>query len=449
MNPGVKFSELASIEHDALFLSDFEITSLSTDSRTIQPGDTYLAIKGENYDGHDYINDALSGGASSLIVSHSADTSVPHIQVEDTVLSLGHIAKIYRDKIAGKVVGITGSNGKTTVKGMVGSICEQCGDVTITVANNNNMIGVPQTILSASASDQFLIVEMGTSGVGEIGYLASIVEPDISLITNISESHLSGIGTREDVFIEKSALIRATRSAGTVVINLDDSYAEKIARLANTTTTIRYGFGGEADIHGEYEAVDDGSIVKVHSPAGVFTYHLHVPGRHNVSNSFAAVAIALALGIGIDPIVAGLESYSGVDGRLQIMQLGKNITLLDDTYNANPASSVAALEVMSRLNGRKIFVFAGMAELGDREMQLHEDIGLKAAELGVDAMFSLGEITRPAHEVFAGPKYWFDSFEALAKKLLDFIQGEDVILIKGSRRYRMDRLARHLHEEVV
>jgi UDP-N-acetylmuramoyl-tripeptide--D-alanyl-D-alanine ligase len=447
MNPGIKFSELASLEHDASFSTDFEITRLCTDTRTINPGDSYLAIKGEKFDGHDFIGEALARGAAALVVSNNIDVDVPSIKVNDTVVSLGNIAKIYRNKLPAKVVGITGSNGKTTVKGMLGSVCAEFGEVTVTAANNNNMIGVPQTLLSANKTDRFLIVEMGTSESGEIAYLSNIVEPDVSIIINISESHLSGIGTKEDVFIEKSEITRATRNSGSVVINLDDEYAGRIADLSKTNSIITYGFDGRADVSGEFKTISEGTEVSVRSPAGDFSYRLRVPGRHNVSNSFAVVAIASTLGIGADSIISGLQAYSGVDGRLQAVTLRKNIILLNDAYNANPASSCAAIDVASGYPGRKVFVFAGMAELGDSETALHEAIGSKATESGIDVLFTLGEISRPTFEMFGGQKYHFDSFIELEQALLEFIQPDDVVLVKGSRRYKMDRLCRRLEEE--
>ena len=448
MNPGVKFSELASYEEDAVYVTDYEITRLCTDTRVLEKGDTYLAIIGEKYDGHDYIETAISSGASSLVLSSPGEMDIPFIRVNDTVVALGDIAKIYRNKLAAQVVGITGSNGKTTVKGMVSAICGEYGSVTATVANNNNMIGVPKTLLSASPENDFLVVEMGTSEPGEISYLVNIVEPDVSLITNISESHLAGLGTREAVFEEKSAIIRGTRKQGAVIVNLDDGFADQALELVHSDLVLTYGFLSTADVSGTFTESGTGSSVTARTPDEEIEYDLSVPGTHNVSNSLAAVAIAHALGIDTQSIIRGLQGYTGVSGRLQVVELRGNITLLDDSYNANPASAAAALQVLSLRNARRIFVFAGMAELGEMETELHKAVGVQAIQAKVDALFVVGKITRPTFDVFEGEKYYFDSYEELKTVLIDYLVPGDVLLIKGSRRFGMDRLSKFLAEEL-
>ena len=448
MSPGVKFSELASYEESAKYEKDYEITQLCTDTRVLKKGDTYLAIVGERYDGHDYIEMAVTSGASSLVLSSHTDMDIPFIQVSDTVVALGNIAKIYRNKLAAQVVGITGSNGKTTVKGMVSAICGEYGSVTATVANNNNMIGVPKTLLSASSQNDFLVVEMGTSESGEIAYLVNIVEPDVSVITNISESHLAGLGTRDAVFEEKSAIITGTRKQGAVIVNLDDEYSDQALELAHSDLVMTYGLSGAADVNGTYIESGAGSTVTARTPDEIIEYKLSVPGKHNVSNSLAAVAIARALGIDSQSIIRGLQGYTGVNGRLQVIDLRRNIALIDDSYNANPASAAAALQVLSLRSARRIFVFAGMAELGDMEAELHNAVGIQAIQAKVDALFVVGKITRPTFDVFEGEKYYFDSYEELKTVLIEYLVPGDVLLIKGSRRFGMDRLSKFLAEEL-
>lgn len=448
MSLNIKFSELAEMEGEAAYARDFVISQLCIDTRKIQQGDTYLAIKGDRFDGHDFIDAAISSGASSLVVSSAVDADVPSIRVKNTVTSLGHIAKIHRNRLSAKVVGITGSNGKTTVKEMVSSICRECGSVTATTSNNNNTIGVPLTLLAASMRDEFVIVEMGTSETGEIAYLSNIVEPDVSVITNVSESHLAGIGSRQDVFAEKSAIISATRGDGTVVVNMDDDFSDDVCQMVRDASILTYGFSPDADIHGVYENTKIGVKVSAGSPAGGLDYELSVSGKHNVANSFAAIAIACALDVESGQVVRGLEKYTGIKGRLQTVSLGRDICLIDDTYNANPASSMAALDVLGDYPGRKIFVFAGMGELGKEESALHESVGKKASGLGVDAMFTFGEIVLPAVRVFAGEKYSFDSVDELTAALLLYVKPGDTVLVKGSRMFQMDRVSRRLEEEL-
>jgi UDP-N-acetylmuramoyl-tripeptide--D-alanyl-D-alanine ligase len=447
MNIDVRFSELSALEKDAAFTVDAVIRNLSTDTRTLKMGDTYLAIKGEHFDGHDFVEKAIASGAASLVVSSSVNAQIPSIRVRDTILSLGNIAKLYRNRLTAKVIGITGSNGKTTVKEMVACICRECGQVTATLANNNNKIGAPLTLLSASVEDEFVVVEMGTSEQGEIAYLSDIVEPDISVVTTISESHLSGIGSRDDVFEEKSSIIAATRDSGFVVINNDGEYAQRLADKVAGSSVITYGLNAGADVTGQYDVLESGLNVTAQTPVGKLVYHLSVPGRHNVSNSLAAIAIACALDIDAKLIIQGLEKFRGTKGRLQVSKLSEGISLIDDTYNANPASTAAALEVLSKRPGRKIFVFAGMAELGEKEEELHKMIGSLASEYQVDAMFVYDDLALPTYEAFAGEKYHYGSVEDLYSSLSNFVKAGDTILVKASRRFQLDRVSQHLKEE--
>jgi len=445
---GVKFSDLAKIEHDAVYADDFTIDQLCTDTRTIKKGDTYLAIKGDRFDGHAFVDAAVSSGASSLVISEVINAEVPTLKVNDTTVSLGNIAKLYRSSLPARVIGITGSNGKTTVKEMVSSICRESGSITATIYNNNNTIGVPLTLLSASAHDDYVVVEMGTSEQGEIAYLSNIVKPDVSVITNVSESHLSGIGKRDDVFTEKSAIITGTRKGGTVVINQDDSYADQAKELVSTASMLTYGFSSDSDVYGEYKNTSDGVNVSVHSPAGDFEYRLLLRGKHNVSNSFAAIALCSAAGIDVPSIIKGLENYTGTSGRLQVTQLDRGVRLIDDSYNANPASSKAALDVLSEYHGRKVFIFAGMAELGDQEVMLHESIGRKANEVGVDVLVTFGDMADSTARSFEGEKLRFDAIDDLNSKLKSYIEPGDVVLVKGSRRFQLDRVSHYLEKEL-
>ena len=447
MNIDVRFSELSGLEKDAVFTADAVISNLSTDTRTLKTGDTYLAIKGEHFDGHDFIENAVASGAASLVVSSPVNAEIPSIRVRDTISSLGNIAKLYRNRLTAKVVGITGSNGKTTVKEMVTSICREHGQVTATLANNNNKIGVPLTLLSASVKDEFVVVEMGTSEQGEIAYLSDIVEPDISVVTTISESHLSGIGSRDDVFEEKSSIVAATRDSGFVVINNDGEYAQRLVDKVAGSSVITYGLNAGADVTGQFDVLESGLNVTAQTATGKLVYNLSVPGRHNVSNSLAAIAVACALDIDTKLIIQGLEKFRGTKGRLQVSKLSTEISLIDDTYNANPASTVAALEVLSKCSGRKIFVFAGMAELGEKEEEFHSMIGGQASEYQVDVLFVYGDMALPAYESFAGEKYHYVSVEHLNSALSNFVKAGDSILVKASRRFQLDRVSQYLKEE--
>ena len=445
MSMNIYFSDIAQYDESASFSMNAVINQISIDTRTIYPGQTYLAITGDHFDGHDFISEAVDKGAASVIISCDVKIDLPVLKVSNTVNTLGLIAGLYRDRLAAVIIGITGSNGKTTVKQMLKSICQLYGKTTATIANNNNAIGVPLTLFSAACDDKFVIIEVGTSRSGEIPYLADIIRSDISIITNISESHLSGIGRIDNVFIEKSALIQRSKTDGSVIVNLDDSYSESVLSLVSERVNITYGFSCDADVH----VIDqEQSTITVTSPKGELTYRLNVPGKHNISNSMAAVSLAQAAGINNDLIVAGLEKFTGVEGRLQIQQLPNNITLIDDTYNANLASSYAALDVLATYTGRKLFAYGGMAELGKNTKKFHRNIGEKAKNIGVDQLYICGKNAQPTYKEFLGNKFYFDKTEDLSKSLADQLTDGDTVLVKGSRCYRMDHVTRYLLEKI-
>ncbi len=445
MSINILFSDIVQHDPSAYFNMDFMIDRLSIDTRTIRPGEAYLAIIGKCFDGHDFIDQAIKAGAGSIIVSSDVKADVPVLKTDNTVNMLGLIARLYRERLKAIVIGITGSNGKTTVKQMLRSVCELHGKTTATIANNNNTIGVPLTLLSAAHDDAIAIVEMGTSERGEIPDLVDIVRPDISVITNVSESHLSGFAGSDDIFAEKSAIIQGVKSDGSVIVNMDDDYSERALLLAADHAVIKYGFSDDADVH---VINQESSEITVISPQGELTYRLGVPGKHNISNSMAVVALAQAAGIENDLIIEGLENYKGVKGRLQIHRLSNDITLIDDTYNANPASSHAALDVLAAYTGRKLFAYGGMSELGKSSDEFHYSVGRKAEDIEVDQLYAYGPKARETYEAFSGDKFYFDNVEDLSKKVAHHLTSGDTILIKGSRCFRMDRVSHYLIESV-
>ncbi len=440
----VAFSDVAKRDASAVYPEDFIIKRVSTDTRTLQPGDTYLALAGDRFDGHDYINTAIEAGASSVVVSKDTDVNVAVLKVDNTLHTLGVIARLYRDQLNAIVFAITGSNGKTSVKGMLTSVCERAGKTTSTIANNNNQIGVPLTLLSASREDQYLVVEAGTSEQGEIEKLVNIINPDVVVITNVSESHLDGLGSRDAVFEEKSNLISGSRENAQVVVNMDDSYSAKATDLADKRSVITYGFSDQADIH---SVERDG--VQVEHGDRHYSFSLQVPGKHNLSNAMATIAMAECANISMADIQTGLESYAGTNGRLQVKRLGTDNLLIDDTYNANPASSFAALDVLGSYKGRKLFAYGGMAELGNQSVEMHRSVGRKADEVHVNQLYVYGDEARPVYDAFSGEKYFFDEIDELSSSLASHMKPGDTVLVKGSRRYRMERVNNYLLERVA
>lgn len=445
MSIDISFLDIMQYDKSASFNVNTIINKINTDTRIINPGETYLAIVGKKFDGHDFIDQAIKLGANSIIVSCDIETDIPVLRVNDTVNALGIIARLYRNKLTAIVIGITGSNGKTTVKNMLHNICKLHGKTTATIANNNNTIGVPLTLLSASYDDKIIIVEIGTSKKGEISYLANIVYPDISIITNISESHLSGFHMINDVFFEKLEIIKKAKSTASVIINFDDNYSKNILPLVADRMVTTYGFSNNADI---YFVNQKQSKITIVSPKGELTYKLDLPGKHNLSNSMAVIALAQAAEIENNIIIKGLEKYKGIKGRLYIRKLSNNITLIDDTYNANPASSYAALDVLATYSGRKLFVYGGMAELGKSTDKFHYSVGEKAGYIGVNQLYIYGLHVRATYEAFPGEKFYFDELNKLSKALVYYLKSDDIVLIKGSRCYKMDYIIQYLLKKI-
>jgi UDP-N-acetylmuramoyl-tripeptide--D-alanyl-D-alanine ligase len=446
MDLNIKFSELAEMNESAIFETDYTISAVSTDTRHIDSGDTFVAIDGEHFDGHDFIEDAISNGAGAIVSSRNIVSDIPVLMVRNTVEALGNIASVFRNRYQGMVVGITGSNGKTTVKEMLKSIFEQSLSVSATTANNNNKIGVPLTVLSANPDDPVWLVEMGTSEKGEIPYLADMIHPNISVITSISESHLAGFGAKQDVFEEKSAIFRGMKNDGIAVMNHDSPWFEQTKEMFKTSKIVSFGLDSRADCHCDYESHADGFSVHASSNGRILHYKLKVPGEHNVINSLAAVAVAQALGVSDEDIVLALESFSGVKGRMEVKVLPVGTTLINDSYNASPASVKAAIQSLGLYKGRKLFVFGGMAELGDKSDSFHADVGVQAMQYDVDSLYVLGEAARPAYDAYSGEKFYAQDMQQLLDKLGENVLPDDVVLIKGSRAFRMERVAEHLEE---
>lgn len=446
MDLDITFAEIAEMNESATYETNFRIGSVSTDTRHISPGDTFVAIHGEKFDGHDFIEDAISNGAGAVISSRNIACDVPVLVVNDTIEALGNIASGYRKKFKGKVVGITGSNGKTTVKEMLKHICEQSMSVSATVANNNNKIGVPLTVLSANQDDDVWLVEMGTSEKGEIPYLANMIPPDVSVITNISESHLEGFGTREDVFQEKSTIIAGMVDSGTAVMNFSPPWFDQTSKMFKSANLISFGFDQSADIHCDYESHSTGFSVKAMAGNRTISYTLKVPGEHNVINSLTAIAVAISVGVSDEDIVQGLESFQGVKGRMEVKTLGNGITLINDSYNASPASVGAALKSLSLYKGRRLFVFGGMAELGEKSESFHAEVGDEAVQANVDGLYVFGNCAKPTFDRYPGEKYFTENMQDLLNMLNENVSSDDVVLVKGSRAFRMERVADFLED---
>jgi len=425
-------------------------SSISTDSRTLQRGALFVALQGPRFDGHDYLSRALESGAVAAIVSQpQTDIAFPQICVADTLVALGQLAAHWRRQFGIPVVAITGSNGKTTVKEMLAAILRQQHAVLGTKGNLNNEIGVPLTLLGLTAEHQYAVVELGASKAGDIDYLTHMVEPDVALITNVAPAHLEGFGDIAGVARAKGEIFRGLSARGVAVLNADEARVGIWQVMAADKEKICFGLRNNAavtaQINAESGTVDNAFLLK--TPAGPITVGLRLVGRHNVMNALAAAAAAQALDIPLDQIKAGLEAMRPVDGRLAAVGGINGIRLINDTYNANPGSIRAALDVLSACRGETVLVLGDMGELGNAAAALHEQVGRQARTCGITRLYAVGEFAGLAAGTFGQGGVQCDDHEALIQTLQhDLMQGTYTIdspctvLVKGSRLMRMEQV---------
>jgi len=432
------------------------ITGVSTDSRTIRPGELFVPLRGPNFDGHDFLIRALRNGAAACLSEEViAGFQIPVIQVEDTLRALGDIAKGLRRNFSGPVTAITGSSGKTTTKEMLGHILSLTGPGIKSQGNFNNLIGLPLTLFGLENIHQWAVLEMGMSARGEISRLAEIGQPTVGLITNVGAAHLETLHGLDGVARAKGELFAALGPGCTAVINADD---ERVAAIpvANGVRRLLFGLSGEAEVRGEAVRVERNQVhFQLCLPVGCFAVTLHVAGRFNVANALAAAAAATALAVPAEQIVRGLEAFRPIAGRMQISQLETGTTLIEDTYNANPQSMAAALQALDEMNGggRRIAVLGDMLELGDASDELHQQLGRVAAR-HCDLLLVLGakadQVAKGAREAGLAEDRirQVDSHERAIECLLKVLTADDRLLLKGSRGMRMEKISAGLRRPV-
>ena len=429
--------------------ASIELQGFSTDSRTLQAGDLFIPLRGENYDGHDYMNQAIQNGAAACLSEEMiGGLLVPVIKVKDTLQALGDIAAAIRRKFAGPVVGITGTSGKTTCKEMLSAILAQTGPGHKSAGNFNNLIGVPLTLFGLKPEHRWLVVEMGMSARGEIARLTQIARPNIGIITNVGAGHLEHLDGISGVAMAKGELFINLPSDGVALINDDDDEVSKLP-VANSVRKVLFGTDPQADVRGSDIFTNDTSVsFTLHLGESVRNVTLPLPGRHNVMNALAAAAAAEVIGVSPDDIVKGLQDVKVCPGRMEIFELAEGIVILEDSYNANPLSVKAALETLQDLadGDRRIAVLGDMLELGVAAREMHREIGEVVAKK-TDLLFVYGELAR---EIAAGAAsaglddaniFIASDHEALGAKLLDTLHGGDKVLVKGSRGMRMEKVS--------
>lgn len=434
--------------------SDRRFVGVGIDSRSLDPDQLFFAIVGERFDGHSFVGAALAAGAAAAVVMPgriSADVNPESlIEVSDTRRALGDLARCWRRMSGVRVAGITGSNGKTTVKEMLAAIAGVSHRVLATRGNLNNEIGVPLTLFGIDADVEIAVVEMGTSGPGEIAYLASIAEPDVALVNNCGAAHLQRLGSVEGVATEKSAIYGPLPADGVAVVNADDAQAARcLAAAADHSVLTFSAAGAPADLRavGVRTRPDGGSVVRAELDDGTFELEVPLAGPHNVSNALAAAAVALALGIGVDDIARGLARVQPAAGRLERRHGPGGSVIVDDTYNANPDSLAAALNTVATMGSERWLVLGDMGELGGGARARHREAGAAASAAGIARLFTLGPLARLAGDTFDGPSEHFDSHESLLARLRERLEGSEVVLVKGSRSARLEHVVGPLTRE--
>jgi UDP-N-acetylmuramoyl-tripeptide--D-alanyl-D-alanine ligase len=421
--------------------ADAGACGVSTDSRTIQAGELFVALVGETHDGHDHVGAAAARGAAGAIVSRRVEAAIPQIVVADTLHALGDLASAVRAQRDVTVIGITGSNGKTSVKALAARILSYHGKTHSNSGSFNNEIGLPLTLLAMPEDTRFAVLEMGAGKPGDIAYLASIARPRIGLVNNIGPAHLERMHTLEGIAETKGAMYQALPADGVAVINADDAFAMYFTGLAGPRRKLRFALDADADVSATGIALAAaGSRFTLKTPAGEAAVHLPLPGRHNVANAAAAAALALAAGVPLDAIVAGLQDAEAVGGRLLRRESPRGWTLIDDSYNANPGSALAAVATLALQPGERWLVLGNMGELGADAGALHARIGRAAREQGIARMYVVGTLAANAAEAFGADAQVFADQPALVASLRRDLHAGVSVLVKGSHASHMERV---------
>jgi UDP-N-acetylmuramoyl-tripeptide--D-alanyl-D-alanine ligase len=429
--------------------ADAEFASVSIDTRTLKPGDLFFAIGGTRFDGHDFVPRAAAAGACAAVVERRLDAlDIPQIVVADARIALGQVGAAWRRANPARVIGITGSNGKTTAKEMVAAILEVSASVLKTRGNLNNDLGVPLTLMELGPEHRYAVIEMGANHFGEIAYVAALAAPQAGLITNAGAAHLEGFGSREGVARAKGELIGALVEDGIAILNADDPFEAYWRGLVPAgRRVVSFGFAAHADVRGLAETISVSRDESGFSTHFAYEYQgrrepirLSVAGRHNVANALAATAACLALEIGAEQIAAGLAKVKPVPGRMQ-PETGRNGGLfINDTYNANPSSFSAALDVLLTLPGEPWLALGAFGELGQESGKLHWELGEEARNRGVKRLFAMGPNTEQAVAAFGPGAAHYAEPSALIKALEETVRDDVVVLVKGSRSQRMEQV---------
>jgi UDP-N-acetylmuramoyl-tripeptide--D-alanyl-D-alanine ligase len=431
--------------------ADTRVRGVFTDTRAPVLGALFVAIKGERFDAHEFVVAAKQAGAAAVMVAHRVEVDLPQIVVADTTLALGDLASAVRAQRRARVVGITGSNGKTSVKTLVASILALHGKTHVNAGNFNNEIGLPRSLLALPEEADYAVLEMGAGKPGDIAYLAAIARPEIGLVNNIAPAHLERMGTLEGIAETKGALYTSLPAHGTAIVNADDAFATMFIGLAGARRVLRFGLERTADVRAEMGAPAASQFTLI-TPSGNVEVAMPRAGHHNLRNALAAAAIAHALDVPMETIKRGLETAPAVAGRMTRHAMAAGWTLIDDSYNANPGSTAAAIEVLAAEPGEAWLVLGDMRELGAQAEALHAQIGALARERGIACLYTVGELAAAAARAFGKNARQFVDQRALVAALQADLLAANVfagvrVLVKGSRGSAMDRVVRALLDD--
>ena len=442
MMRAMKLSELEAPLSATLRGGDRNFGRVSIDSRSVAAGDLFVALAGENFDGHDYLSQAEQAGAVAAVVSKSVSTTLPVLQVADSQRALGLIGGHNRDLFEGTLVAVTGSSGKTSVKNMISEILSRRGLTLATEGNFNNEVGVPLTLLRLEPEHQFAVVEMGAAAGGDIAWLCQLGKPTIAMVLNAMAAHLDGFGSVEDVAVAKGEIYDDLGAADIAVINADQPWAAQWRERAAPARIIEFAIDSPAAI-GAKNIIGRGmegiSFTAV-TPAGDVEITLSVPGRHNVANALAAIAVGVACGLQLEDIATGLATVRAVEGRLATRFTAAGTTVIDDCYNANPGSVRAAIDLLAGCPGRRTLVLGEMRELGANSDALHREVGEYASARGIDRFWGVGAALAGAVNAFGHGAVAFDDREQAVAAIPGTFDVDDTVLIKGSRGAGMERV---------
>ena len=442
-------SHIASVLKKDLIGNDTKVNQISIDTRTLNQQDVYIAIKGENLDGHDYIEQAIEKGAALVITEKALSHAIPHIIVDNTTHALGQLAKHHRENVSCKIIGLTGSMGKTTTKAMLASILRQQHQVLAPKVSMNNAIGVPLTLLQINETHDYAVIEMGTNHFGEIEYLTRMVQPDVVMLLNIAGAHLEFLKSLEGVFKEKSTIFLGLQTGGTAILNADDDFYQRACEDPNVKQHISFGINHQADVMARNITIDADSYAHFDALIGdkVCPVSLNIAGRHNVMNALAAIAAAKVVGIDLKSMQAGLNSAAPAPKRLAKYKGKKGSLIVDDSYSAIPNAVIAALEILANSQHKKAFIFGGMAELiPEDRIKLHHEVGSKAKQLGIDYLFAMSPLAKETVKAFGENAYHFEDKKTLLAAVEEILSPELTVLVKGSRGIKMEEVVQALRD---